>query len=1168
MKKKLLLILKRYKYRHNSTELKHIFRIMRITFVLTLVAFLQLNAGIMHSQNVKIHIAKSSLSLGELISEIEKQSNYLFLYSEKEIDLQQKVLVSAKDKPIREVLEEALADSKLNFSFNKDYISLRPKTQQEIRQATKRVTGTVTDINGEVIIGANIIEKGTTNGVITDIDGNFTIDIPANKVIQISYIGYVSQEISIGKQNHIQIVLSEDSKALDEVVVVGYGVMKKRDLTGAISTVKSADISVTGVSSVGHALAGKAAGMYVRQNSAQPGGGLDILIRGAGSINASNNPLYIVDGFPIAEIDQPQSGDGKMDAGTQGILNFLNPNDIESIEVLKDASTTAIYGSRAANGVILITTKRGKEGKAKVSYNANFSYQKYADTYDLLPLNEWMDQKNKSTWEQWIFDNKVAPWGSKTLEEAIKSPVNGLDYTLPYSESDIANAGPGTDWLGLITRDGHMQEHNVTVEGGSKETSYRVSFNYFDQKGIVKNSGFKRYTVRSNFDQKIWKIFKLGVNMTLSRLVNDNTQLGSAQFENSGIIRAAVQMGPHIKAYDPETNTYPINPLLGTQPNPYSLLNNTDKGFTDRLLANAFIEADVIDGLKLRLNAGIDRAAMDRKLYQPKTTLNGFNRQGVASIISNDNNQYLLEATANYNKTFNNIHQLNLLAGTSFEQFNTDNVTAGNNNFLTDGFIYNNLGAGVGNKIVGSGSSENKMMSYFFRTNYVLKSRYHFMATLRADGASIFAKNNKWGYFPSFAVAWTISEEDFMHSTSDWLNMLKLRASWGQTGNSSIGGNAFSSYYAAEAYNKEDKSKETGVFLGRLENPDLKWETTTEYNIGLDLSLFNSRVNLTAEYYHKVISDLLATKPLNTYHEISSVIANIGKTQSTGVEITLNTHNIHTRDFSWQSSLTFTKYNDRWRERAPDWKPSVYEKYDAPLRPIYSRRASHILQIGEEVPEAQPLLLPGDIVIKDINGYVRDENGDPKVDENGRFLLTGNPDGIIDEADTELIGTNDPGWMAGFTNQFKYKDFDLSFSFNGMFDRMMVDPTKSQYGRSGDGIARYGYNALRSVKDRWTWDNPSTTVPSSFAGWNTNYTAGDFFYEKAWFIRMQNITLGYTLPSHLLVKTKYISKLRIYASANNLFVITPYGGLDPETDYYTAAYPNARTFSFGLDISF
>lgn len=495
-------------------------------------------------------------------------------------------------------------------------------------------------------------------------------------------------------------------------------------------------------------------------------------------------------------------------------------------------------------------------------------------------------------------------------------------------------------------------------------------------------------------------------------------------------------------------------------------------------------------------------------------------------------------------------------------------MNAGNNNFLTDGFIYNNLGAGGGNKIVGSGCSENKMLSYFFRANYILKDRYLLTATLRSDGASVFARNHKWGYFPSVALGWTISEENFMAKASDWLSMLKLRLSWGQTGNADISTNAFASYYAQEAYNKEDKSKQIGVFQGRLENPDLKWETTTEWNAGLDFGFFNGRIGGSVEYYYKVISDLLNYKPLNSYQTITQVIANIGKTKSTGIEVTLNTKNIVTKDFFWSTDLTFTKYKDRWKERTPDWKPAVYEKYDAPIRAIYSRRADHILQIGEKVPDAQPLLLPGQLVIKDINGYVRDANGDPVVDENGRFQLLGHPDNIIDDADMELIGTSDPGWLAGMTNTFKYKDFDLSFHLNGMFDRIMEDPTAMEYGISGDGIARYGLNALRSVKDRWTWDNPSTTNPSTFQGWENTYSSGDFYYQKAWFIRMQNITLGYTLPKHLLAKTKVISNLRVHASINNAFIITPYDGLDPETDYYTASYPNARTFSFGVDISF
>lgn len=1110
--------------------------------------------------------------LSALIQQIEQQTDYKFFYEEQSVDVKRIINVKAQKLDVKRVLAKALENSDLTYSISDKRILLMKKGDQKTgttQTLPRELNGRITAPDGEPIIGASIKVDGESVGTITDVNGDYRLNLPKSRdAIEVSYIGYLTKKVVLKDNNWNRIVLQEDIKVLDDVVVVGYGTVKKRDLTGAISTVKADDLGLAGVSSIGHALEGKAAGLYVRQNSAQPGGGLDILVRGAGSINASNDPLYIVDGFPIAKLDPIKGSDQKMDPGTQGVLNFLNPNDVESIEVLKDASATSIYGARAANGVVIITTKRGKEGKAKVSYSYNYSYQKYSDSYDMLSLKEWMDEKNSTTWELWVWNNKIGPWGSRTLEEALASPVNGLKYNRPYSNEDIANAGEGTDWLGLVTRNGQIQEHNVNLQGGNEATKYMVSFNYFDHEGIVRNSGLSRYTLKANLDQKFLSIFKTGLNLTMTRILNDNTQLGAAQYENSGIIRSAIQMGPHIQAYDPETGKYPVNPLLGTQPNPYSLLNNVDKGSTDRLLGNVFVEATPLDGLTLRVNAGLDRAAQKRKTYQPKSTLNGYNLQGIGSIYNVDNNQYLLEATATYQKKLADIHQINLLAGTSYEQFNYEGSNVGNNNFLTDGFIFNNMGAGAGTKVVGSGYTENKMLSYFFRGSYILKDRYLLTATLRSDGASVFAKNHKWGYFPSVAVGWTLSEENFLKKSADWLSILKLRASWGQSGNADISTNAFASYYASEAWNKEDKSKEIGVFQARLENPDLKWETTTEWNFGLDFGFLNNRIGGSVEFYRKVISDLLNYKPLNSYQEITRVMANVGKTQSIGLEVTLNTKNIVTRDFFWSTDLTFTKYQDRWKERTPDWKPSVYEQADAPVRAIYARRASHIMQIGEEKPAAQPLLVPGQIVIKDINGYVRDSNGDPVVDENGRFQLTGAPDNIIDDADVELIGTSDPGWLAGMTNTFKYKDFDLSFHMNGMFDRIMMDPTAMEYGISGDGIARYGYNALRTVKNRWTWDNPSTEYPSTFNGWDNNYTSGDFFYQKAWFIRMQNITLGYSLPKVLLARTKVISNLRVHASVNNLFVITPYKGLDPETDAYTASYPNARTFSFGVDISF
>lgn len=1106
--------------------------------------------------------------LSAFIQSVEQQTDFKFFYQEQEIDVRQEISVELQQADIRTALNIALKNTGINWQISEKRILLTPQEDgQSPSPSSLSLRGQVTDRDGLPIIGANIQVKGASIGCITDIDGNFHLNAPMGSELVISYIGYTTKTLAVSKQHFLQIYLDEDTKTLDEVVVVGYGTVKKRDLTGAVSSVKGDDLSLSGVSSIGHALGGKAAGLYIRQNSAQPGGGLDILVRGAGSVNASNDPLYIVDGFPIAKMDQATGGDAKMDPGTQGILNFLNPNDVESIEVLKDASATSIYGARAANGVVIITTKRGKVGKARVNYSYDYSFQKYTDKYDLLNLQEWMVQKNATTWEQWLWDNKVAPWGNKTIAEAEANPYNGIQYNRPYTDAQIAAAGTGTDWLGLITRNGHIQEHNVSLQGGSENTQYMLSFNYYDHKGIIRNSGMTRYTVKTNIDQKFLDIFKAGLNLTLTRIDNDNTQLGAGEFENSGIIRSAIQMGPNIQAYDEETGTYPLNPLVGKLPNPYSLLNNVDKGRTDRLLGNIFVEARPMEGLLLRVNAGLDHANINRNTYQPRTTLNGRDNNGVAYIYNTANDQYLLEATANYQRTFAEIHSLNLLAGTSFEQFNYNASELGNNNFVTDGFWWNNMASGSGTKIVKSAATVNKMMSYFFRAGYVLKNRYLLTATLRADGASVFAKNNKWGYFPSVALGWTLSEESFLRD-ADWLSNLKMRLSWGQTGNADISTNAFASYRAENSWINADYNPVTGVMLSKLENPDLKWETTTEWNLGIDFGFFNERISGSVELYQRVISDLLNTKPLNIYQEVPEVIANIGKTQSRGVEVTLNTRNIVTNDFYWATTITYSKYKDRWKERTTDWKPNVYESVDDPIRPIYSRIADHILQEGEQAPAAQPDLLPGQIVIKDVDGYVRDENGNPKVDENGRFMLLGHGDGIIDDADTKLIGTTDPGWMASMTNIIKYKDFDLNFMFNGMFDRIMQDPTEMAFGISGGGISASGYNALRSVQDRWTPDNPSTTHPSSFYNTGHNYTAGNFFYQKAWFIRLQNLSLGYTLPKSLIAKTKVLSNVRISASVNNLFVITPYGGLDPETDAYAAAYPNARTFSFGIDVTF
>lgn len=1040
--------------------------------------------------------------------------------------------------------------------------------------AQKTITGKITSKeDGLGIPGVTVVVTGTTIGATTDVSGVYKLSVPDKATsLHISFVGMKPMEIVIGEQKEINITMEPAITALDEVVVVGYGTLKKRDLTGAISSVRSGDIILASNSDIGHAIKGKAAGLMIRENSAQPGGGLDIFIRGAASINASNAPLFVVDGFPITDLQQPESN-GRYREGTQSILSSFNPNDIESIEVLKDASATSIYGSRAAHGVILITTKRGKEGKPIVQYSNSFAVQKFNNAFDVLPLNEWMQLRNEAKWEDWLFSGQMIPWGP--------NEVNAVGFQKDYTQEDINNAGSGTNWLGLVTRNGSIKEHNISISGGTKSTKYLLSGNYYDHKGVIKNSGFERYTVRGNIDQIISKYFKLGFNFSASRVNNDNTTLGEDLYENSGIIRAAIQQGPHILAIDEDGN-YPLNPQSAQQPNPFSMLTITDKGRTERTMVNSFLDITPVKDLVIKLKAGIDRGRTNRWTYQPKTTLHGAPSNGIATIGEGDKNDYLLEGTANYNTKIGTEHSFNMLAGVSEEKFIDGNNSEGNTGFITDAFLWNNLSAGSGTKTMSSSSQENLIASYFGRLNYIFNEKYYATFTIRTDGSSVFAKNNKWATFPSVALGWNVSEEPFFANMKSTVSQLKVRLSYGKTGNASLqkvmvsygqygeigsttlGNNAFAAYNSYLAYLSGEDVKNIGVSLSRLENPDLKWETTTEANFGIDYSILKDRISGSFELYRRVISDLLAVKSINSYHEINEIIANVGKTQSQGFEFSISTRNIQKEDFQWKSTLIFSRFKDKWLERAADWKPAVYESTDDPIRAIYSRVSDGIMQIGEVVP-AQPDLQPGMIKIKDIDGYQRDENGNPVVNENGRFLRTGKADGIIDDADTKVVGTSDPSLIFGFSNMFAYKDFTLNFDFNGMFGRKLADPNYVSYGVSAAEVYISGQNALRTVLDRWTPDNPSTTNPSSYYSWSQD-GAGDFFLQDAWFIRLQNVSLGYKLPERWF--EGIFQEAHLHIDAQNLFVITPYTGVDPETDSYTAAYPNVKTFTMGLNIIF
>ncbi|HTE30859.1 MAG TPA: SusC/RagA family TonB-linked outer membrane protein [Chryseolinea sp.] len=737
-------------------------------------------------------------------------------------------------------------------------------------------------------------------------------------------------------------------------------------------------------------------------------------------------------------------------------------------------------------------------------------------------------------------------------------------YTPRFSQAFIDNAEQGTDWLGLITRTGSTMQHNVSISGGSEGVKYLLSGNYFKQEGVVRNSGIERGSFRANVDVKLNKIMKLVTSLNYNRVTNNNSQLGNDQYEKSGIITAALQTGPHIRARD-ENGGYPINPDAAIQPNPASLLTMTDKGRQEKLLGDVALDINPVNHVNINVKWGIDKSTFKRWMYTPTTIVRGRAEQGVADVINSDNNHYLLQATASYNNMFASKHKVDILVGASRERFIDDMDAQNATSFITDAFLMYNTGAATGKKTLSSSHIESEIASLFGRLNYNYDSKYYFTFSLRNDGTSLFVQGHQWGLFPSAALAWDITKESFFNIAPEKISQLKLRLSYGEVGNSSIGTNAFAAYAAVPAYLSGARQRVIGVLPDRLENPDLRWETTKEFNVGLDFGLLSNKVSGSFEYFNKQVSDLLDTKQLQSYQPINSVIANIGATRVKGLELTISTLNLSRKDFSWRSTLNVSRYKTTWDNRAPDWKPSIYEKDNDPVNAMFYRHADGILQTGQKAPDAQPDLLPGQIIISDINGFVKDANGDPVVDEKGRFVLSGSSDGIIDDADYTLIGDRSPSYSAGLTNSIEYKSFSLNFSFNGVFGRLMEDPNFMRYGLDASGIYTGGQNRFVNVLDRWTPTNASTTQPSSYQGSST-YGDGDFFLQKAWFIRLQNVSLEYRLPDRWL--SGVFSRVGVQVGANNLFLITPYKGMDPETDVYAAAYPNMRMYTFGLNFDF
>lgn len=1046
--------------------------------------------------------------------------------------------------------------------------ALKSIEKQTVPSTIQSITGTVTDTQGNPIAGATITIKGTSVATSTNNSGNFSINAQPGDILIISSIGYSTIEKIVSDKSLGNIILSATSNQLDELVVIGYGAVKKKNVSGSVATVKAEDLTVSTTANFSQALQGKAPGVQVLQSTGQPGGFAEIKIRSNPS-NANAGVLYVVDGVPVNNRSvNGSSGIPGSPVSTQSNtdvspLNFLNPNDIESIDFLKDAASASIYGARAGAGVVLITTKRGKSGAPQISYNASYGFQNASKMFEVLDTRTYMEQSNLIQKERWMNANKVAPYYGNVAESSL------APFVPKFSDADIANTPMYENAMEAITRAGYTQQHNISLSGGTEATKYLVSGNYFDQKGVIIATGLKRYNFRVNLDQKISEKVKAGVTATMSNSTTNTTGTGG-RFEAGGILASALYYPANLPLQNSD-GTYPLNPRYTNIPNPLSYATVTNDVRSFRLLTNAFLSWEIIDGLTAKGMYSYDQGNNKRNLYLPRTYSTGAQTNGMAHVGTIASNIQLLEYTLDYNKRFGE-HAINGLLGYSFNRFNTESLNAGNQNFTTDAWQYNQLGSGQSPRpSVGSGATTKTIASYFARAIYTYKDRYTLQASIRRDGATNFAENKKWGYFPGIAANWIVSEEDFLKNNST-ISMLKLRASYGTTGNSDFEGaaqEAIASSHSGGSYGYVfgEGGIATGLGPNRIANPNLSWETAKEINIGIDLGLFNNRIATSFDYFNKTISGLITAVSQPAQSTLPTLTINAGKTRSTGFDLGINTKNIVANDntgFSWSTSLNFSHYLSYWVERAPQ-NLATLARYIAPsgrdalFNGAWGYKSNGIYNGSDPRPAHMPNILAGSIIIQDIAGY----------DQNGQLTT---PDGTITDADQTLIGNLDPKYNYGVGNTFTFKNFDLNIFFSGAKVKAW-----SPYGLNRDmrivdlsgRMVDFGWNTMPISLERWTYLNPNASFPTGLSDVThaAQQSNSDYWLIDADFLRCRNITLGYRLPSSWLSGQKVIRDVKLSFDVQNPFTITNYPGLDPELNQNNY-YPLTKSYVFGVNIGF
>ena len=1043
------------------------------------------------------------------------------------------------------------------------------------------VSGTVSDQTGPVI-GASVIEKGTTNGTMTDNDGHFTLTVSKGAVIEISSIGYKTQEITVGAQTNFTVTLSEDNEFLDEVVVVGYGSMKKSDLAGASVSMKESDLKGSIISSLDQSLQGRAAGVTAVTTSGAPGSSSSIRVRGQATINANAEPLYVIDGVIVQGGGNTGADFGLGDAlgngkvSTISPLSTINPADIVSMEILKDASATAIYGAQGANGVVLITTKHGKSGEAKFSYDGMVAMSRQAVRLNMMNLREYAQYYNEMVEEGDIYE------------------------TNPYYATPSL-LGKGTNWQDEIFRTAWQHQHQLSAQGGSDKVQYYVSGSYMDQQGTIIGSNFNRFSVRTNLDAQLKKWLKLGVNATYA-ITNDNLKLADS---NQGLIYYSLTTIPDIPVYDVNGNYSSTIREGYTSPNPVALAMMDEILLKRKKLSgNIYAELTPIKHITWRTELGFDMGESDANRYKPMIDLGGWVRsQNSISYQKNSNYFWQLKNYLTYANQWGK-HSVTAMVGQECWESRWNYLSGSNTDLPSD--EVHNVALATGTPAISSGFGSSSMASFFTRETYNYGDRYLGTYTYRYDGSSNFGPKNRWAGFHSVALAWRFSNEKFFEPVKKVIDNGKLRLGWGQTGNSSIG-----SYAWGAAITRMPSALGMGFRPSNIPNTSIRWESQEQYNVGLDLGFFNGRLNLTVDAYYKRSDDMLMSMQLPSYmgtqgngsSKLNAPKGNYGSIENKGLEITLDAHPVQLKNFSWDSNFQIS-FNKNKLLSLSDTENATLVGYGQwgdvvcvseigkPLYNFYGYKVEGVYKDLDDIQNsAKPAKYPSDGVFSRGNTVWVGDIKYKDVDENG----------VIDERDRTDIGSPLPKFTFGWTNTFRYKNLDLSIFLNGSY---------------GNKVMNYNSLTLTHMNSTWTnqlqsvvskrarlepidptivyadgskWydhidnvrvKNPGTKIPhTSINDPNDNDRISDRYVEDGSFLRIKNITLGYTFPKALLNKAK-IENLRVYVNIQNLYTFTKYTGYDPEVGASTqdstgltygldnGRYPSPAMYSFGLNITF